>query len=578
MKKSLKCFAITASLLLLVACAGSGSGDEGGSSSSATISEDGSSATIRFYKDNSYPSNGRYIPADRVNIDLTYTVLSGTLSNNENVFPSTGTPKLLVIPVHVAGGEAYKTDAVKTAIEKVFFGENDDDLGFKSVKEFYYDASFGKFDLQGEVTDWFDTTSFITDSSQITAGTSGTIMTEILPRAISWVESQGIDLKDYDYDENGSIDGIYLVYDHLDWTVENQLWWQDHPNGNSDDAPVANEALWNFTTWDWSTEPDPSAPTTSAFSWSSFDMIYTSYCELDENDRVVLDDLSSIPLDSHTFIHEFGHQLGLDDYYATDDSSYRPAGQMTMMDQNVGDLDSYSKMLLGWMTPYIVYGTSQITIKEATKDEHAVIVVPSNFEEISEEVEKANENGTIADFTYTFNPFSEYMMIDLYSPTGNNEPDAYNPINGREGMMTRTAVRMYHVDSRIFTVTIVESLLGTIMSYVTDELGNYVAWNGEYLEDNQAILMPISNSSTEYSSFQLPYSYDYFDQIRMIEATGINSFDRGNPATNYSLFTADSSPFDITTFGYQFFNANYSFNDGADLPFKIQVESIKEAN
>ena len=37
----------------------------------------------------------------------------------------------------------------------------------------------------------------------------------------------------------------------------------------------------------------------------------------------------------------------------------------------------------------------------------------------------------------------------------------------------------------------------------------------------------------------------------------------------------DSDPFDILTFGYQFFNGEYTFNDGSALPFKISVKTLQ---
>ena len=88
--------------------------------------------------------------------------------------------------------------------------------------------------------------------------------------------------------------------------------------------------------------------------------------------------------------------------------------------------------------------------------------------------------------------------------------------------------------------------------------------------------MPIFNSYVESSSFQLSQNYELFEQIRMIEANKTNTFDKGEYATNNSLFTTESDPFDVLTFGYQFFNGRYAYNDGADMPFKVKVEEINE--
>ncbi len=559
--------------LLLTSCGQRANSGNGSNTGDIQVDTDASGlATVRIYKNNDYSSNGRFVPADKVDLELNYNDLSGTLSNNKSVMPSLGDANLLVIPVHLPGGNEYKTDKVKSDIEKVFFGDKDDSsLGFKSVKQYYSEASYGKFNLSGTVTDWFDATTLVSDVKDITSGTEGTIVNKILRGAVDWAgSSQGINLKDFDNNEDGNIDGVYLVYDHLDWTTENYIQHESNPQF---DSSTLNQAFWNFTYWDFYSESKNDEPTTSGFSWSSFDMMYTSYCERNKNDTPDLSDLSKIKLDSHTFIHEFGHLLGLDDYYSSSDSSYHPAGESTMMDQNIGDLDSYSKMLLGWVTPYVVYGTSEITITNVSKNSgNSVIVIPSNYAEISQSVEDAIKGNRIDKFRYTFNPFSEYLMIDLYTPDGNNEQDTYGPyVFDRSAMANKVGVRIYHIDSRIFKCKVVDYMGGQKLVYVD----GYV-WDGQMLADDEAILMPISNNMSESKNFQLPQSFDYFDQIRLLESSGINTFDKNGMMTNQTLYYSESKPFDIMSYGYQFFNGRYTYDDGNELPFKVKVLNVED--
>lgn len=559
--------------LLLTSCGQRANSGNGSNTGDIQVDTDASGlATVRIYKNNDYSSNGRFVPADKVDLELNYNDLSGTLSNNKSVMPSLGDANLLVIPVHLPGGNEYKTDKVKSDIEKVFFGDKDDSsLGFKSVKQYYSEASYGKFNLSGTVTDWFDATTLVSDVKDITSGTEGTIVNKILRGAVDWAgSSQGINLKDFDNNEDGNIDGVYLVYDHLDWTTENYIQHESNPQF---DSSTLNQAFWNFTYWDFYSESKNDKPSTSGFSWSSFDMMYTSYCERNKNDTPDLSDLSKIKLDSHTFIHEFGHLLGLEDYYSSSDSSYHPAGESTMMDQNIGDLDSYSKMLLGWVTPYVVYGTSEITITNVSKNSgNSVIVIPSNYAEISQSVEDAIKGNRIDKFRYTFNPFSEYLMIDLYTPDGNNEQDTYGPyVFDRSAMANKVGVRIYHIDSRIFKCKVVDYMGGQKLSYVD----GYV-WDGQMLQDDEAILMPISNNMSESKNFQLPQSFDYFDQIRLLESSGINTFDKNGMMTNQTLYYSESKPFDIMSYGYQFFNGRYTYDDGNELPFKVKVLNVED--
>ena len=539
--------------------------------------EDPGTATIRIYKNDSETNlKNRYISPRNVNIKLTYNDLSGTLSNNENVCPSIGDVNLLVIPVHLPNSSLTddERNLVKDDLETTFFGHDDEQNGYKSLTEYYFDSSFSKLNFTGMITDWFDVreNTNVKENSQITQGLSGTIINEIFRKAVDWaVDKYDINLKDYDKNNDGSIDGVWLVYDHYNYFTQYAL---DQKNNYTpvagDDLDRYNSAFWNYTSWDWNTEPNVDKPTTSV------DQMYLGYADYDLNNNPLIEDnLENISLDSHTYIHETGHLLGLDDYYVSNPSSLSPTGKSTMMDQNVGDLDSYSKMLLGWITPYIVYGSSEILLPHSTFNDHSVIVIPANYQEISQAIESANNSGTINNFYYQFNPFSEYIMIDLYAPTGNNTKDTetYGTlISGRDSCIETTGVRIYHVDSRIMKIKITNYEGGQLFTYLDR------SWDGDgRLNNDEAILMPISNSRIESSSFQLEQEYDYLEQIRLLEANGTNTFDLGYPASSSTLWTEESAPFDITKFGYQFFNGNYSFNEGQNLPFKIKVNTLKEA-
>lgn len=569
-KRSLLLIAIP--LFALVSCSGNSTPIE---DVIYLTNKDSGTATIKIFKDEAATSKERYISPKNVKVSMTYNDLSGWLSNNENVCPSVGDVNLLVIPVHLPGS-SFNTPEVKEDIEKVFFGKDDSDNGYMSLSEYYYESSFGKLNFQGFVTDWFDVTKYtnIKSLDDITMGTTGTIITEILREATEWAFDtyDSLNRKDYDQNNDGSIDGIWLVYDHYNYFNQFLI----EPDSSEGDL---NEAFWNYTSWDWyGDSPNLDVPTTSGFSWASFDQIYSAYAEYNEHDVPDFTNLDSIPLDSHTFIHETGHLLGLDDLYTSDGRS--PTGRSTMMDQNIGDLDPYSKLVLGWVTPYVVYGSSEILLTQNMYDDHSVIVIPSNYEEISTEIENLSDEEK-ENYIYEFNPFSEYLIVDLYSPLGLNYKDTYGNedgyyVHGREACVASTGVRIYHCDSRIFKCTIVNYDGGQKLYWNEDNL----EWNGEELTKDQAIMTCISNDRTESSSFGLPQSYDYFERLRLLEATGTNTFDLASTglvngyASKDTLRNIGSKEFNIYTFGYQFFNGNYTFNDGNELPFKIKVNTL----
>lgn len=83
-------------------------------------------------------------------------------------------------------------------------------------------------------------------------------MNKILRGAVDWAgSSQGINLKDFDNNEDGNIDGVYLVYDHLDWTTENYIQHESNPQF---DSSTLNQAFWNFTYWDFYSESKMISP------------------------------------------------------------------------------------------------------------------------------------------------------------------------------------------------------------------------------------------------------------------------------------------------------------------------------
>ena len=571
MKKKLLLLAVP--FLTLVSCQ-PGETDDSQDVSYLTDKDSGT-ATIKIFKDESATSTDRYISPKNVEVSMDYNAISGTLSNNENVCPSVGDVNLLVIPVHLPGSE-FNTPEIKSDIETAFFGKESERNGFMSLSEYYYESSFGKLNFQGFVTDWFDVTQYtdIKELSDITMGNSGTIITEIFRKAVDWAfsnPSYNLNKADYDKNQDGSIDGVWLIYDHYNYFNQALI----NPNSSSGDL---NESFWNYTTWDWGTPYNQEDPTTSGFSWASFDQLYSAYAEYDENDVPDFSDFSSIDLDSHTFIHETGHLLGLDDLYTSD--GRRPTGSSTMMDQNIGDFDPYSKLALGWITPYVVYGSSEILLPYNTYNDHSVIVIPSNYEEISARIENMSAKDK-ENFVYEFNPFSEYILIDLYSPLGVAEQDTYGNekdgilVHQREACVANTGVRIFHVDSRIFKCRVVNYDGGQNIYWDYNNL----EWDGTRLGDDEAILMVISNERSESQMFGIDESYNYYERCRLIEANGTNTFDLSGLTSQYAtrdtLWDIDSDPFDILTFGYQFFNGEYTFNDGAALPFKISVKTLQ---
>ena len=129
-----------------------------------------------------------------------------------------------------------------------------------------------------------------------------------------------------------------------------------------------------------------------------------------------------------TLVHEFGHTLGLVDYYDVTYSGGNAVGEYDMQSSNAGDWNAYSKYAAGWLEPTVVSGMAPGESVEVTIGSMALtgdaIVIPA-AEDAQAEL-----------------PFGEYVIIDLFTDDGLHEYAA------REyGLEDAAGVRIYHVNA-----------------------------------------------------------------------------------------------------------------------------------
>ena len=443
---------------------------------------------------------------------------------NTQVMPSTGDVNVLVVPVLVPDYEEIDIDnngtddkeKVKTDLETLFFGDpaKDERLKFGSVASFYEESSYGKLHLTGTVTDWFNVEEELgyTAATQVTSD----VTTEIMLKAVeNYRSTQNDDLKSFDSDSDGFIDAVWLVYSAPDYT-----------NGgpNLDDMN-----FWAYTSWaNQDSDGDVDSPVANVYGWASYDFMYEGY--------------QTTSLDSHTFIHETGHFLGLQDYYSTDGNpTYSPLGKVDMMDNNIIDHNSYTKMLLGWTKPYLVYGNAEIDL-HSMQNENACIVL----------------QGDDAPVTNEFNPFSEYILIELYTNEGLNEIDSYNQY---ESVLAPqgTGVRIYHIDKRLFTISVNDR----------ENTQSIQLYDGSDLQDGLAVPITNSRDADVYNSiFKLSLDFNIFDEIRLIEENGRDTFSNGGYQRLRSYFR-DGDSFSMSTHS-TFFHDN-ALNDGSSFSYAVGV-------
>ena len=332
-------------------------------------------------------SNGRTIDTD-----FTAIFQSGNVRFN---MPSTGKVPLLVIPLDFEDSVGKEEGIF--FIQSAFSG-NKASNQYVSVAEYYDYCSQGRLQLSPYVAPSFFRSSLyprISDLSAITgSGTSG-VLQSLYNEALTWFKGSypEKDLNDFAFvAENGTKKvPLYFIY--------------NAPYaGESDGSSNRDSMMWAFTI----NSPAP-------ISWSSIDMMH----------------VSSGKVDAHTYIHETGHLLGLEDYYDPSSTGYvsriSPLGRMDMMDCSLGDMNAFSKMLLGWERPYVPTGECEITLHQASGNNESILLSPS-------------WNGTL---------FDQFVLLEFYSPTGLNRVDATLRSDPAMRLFQKAGVKAYIVRSNL---------------------------------------------------------------------------------------------------------------------------------
>ena len=447
-----------------------------------------------------------------------YSITQSQYNNAAGLFtlPSTGVQKLLVIPVSFSDYPCGPTCSQRLSnLEKTFFG-GANETSWESVASYYHRSSYGQLTLEGIVTPVFEssmTTATFASSTRTTGDYASYFNPTwlIVEQAVAWYKTQsGSSLAEYDQDNDGFIDAVWLVY--------------NNPNSKrASYTPEGEEIFWAFTYWDYDNwnKSSVSSPVPMTYAWASYDFMYEGY--------------GSTGLDAHTYIHETGHILGLDDYYSYSEGDWGAAGGVDMMDYNIVDHNSYSKFTLGWVHPYVING-----------DVNQVSIELSPFEATGEFI--------LINDTWNGSAYDEYLAIEFYTPTGLNyldsQPGGY-PANGLRAF-SEPGIKIYHVDSRLGLFN-----------------------NSGFIGYTDTATPSVSTYPYIAHSNTVDYSQNAnFRLLHLLEAGGVNTFkNNGAVATNATLFRQGNT-FTPATFSSFFYNSGGRFNDNTTIGYSIAVNTI----
>lgn len=434
-------------------------------------------------------------------------------SKKQLCLPSQGEVNLLVVPVSFSNSNKENKDRKKISIQNAFFGRSETTL-FESVSSYYFKSSYGQLKIKGEVVDFVDIDYNYNDLEK-NFGMYTNASRQVTNLVVkSLFEKYGKEyLSQFDLDNNGYLDSIYLIYDAPVTKKENSLFW---------------------AYCDYVVKPDKSISIlANNYAWVGLDFI------LSKNFKSI---------DTHTIIHETGHLFGLSDYYNSfSNAKTEPTRYMDMMDYNIGDHTAGSKLALNWINPKVVIGDGDIELKPFYNSGDAILIPSSS---------------------YSNNQFNEFLLLEYYAPEGMNQKElkftfSYTDNNGQEQLfnyLSYYGIKLYYVN---FSLAYFEDKTGNFICDLNDESASTLLKNKRDLGVKYSLKYKYSNSILNDSSPSL---------YKIIGKNDEKNVDSSKPFDNKSLFIKGDS-FGINSF----VNYSFNDGEKIPFSFEIKQFSTSRA-
>ena len=431
---------------------------------------------------------------------LRYNVKDAQDSMGYYSLNTTGRQKLLVVPVQLRGATQW-TSNMLSRLETAFFGTPEETNYWESVSSYYSKSSYEKLTLEGEVIDPIQLNYSVSQLSSYNR-VSDIISDYIVPAFDQQVDNQI--KQEYDQDKDSYIDATIFVYSN----------------------PYDGDAYWAWVWYLQDQNASISNPSVGNYMWASYEF---------------MNDSGTNRIDAHTYIHETGHLLESDDFYSNED--YDPVGNLEMQSYNVGDMGAFSKFQFGWSTPYVIDGSRdvvELTIGTSSLYSDAILI-------------NDNWNGSSLD---------EYLLIEYYTPTQNNQLDSENSYNGSR-MYTKSGLRIYHVDARM------AKLRKTYSGY------SFVSYSDEINDDGYVYFPAASNLGTNWTYFNDKSLFKSYKLVSLMQSdvvrgvSGARHFKNDGTANNSTLFDLNET---FTANDTSFTNGT-NFNDGSLVGYSVTLIS-----
>lgn len=245
-----------------------------------------------------------------------------------------GTRRGLVILMQFSD-RSFTVANPKEYFTKFFNGENFHDNGMTgSVHEYFSQQSYGKFDLQFDVVGPFTTQKTMKYYGANSGSSKDGNVQDMVEEAVKAANAE-VNFKDYDWDENGEVDQVFLIY-----------------AGYGENYGADSNCIW---------------PHESSIDYKDIYLdgvkiaTYGCGCELKGTSGSTIEGIG-------TACHEFSHCMGLMDHYDTGNSYNYAMGSWDLMcsgNYNGGSLTpasytAYERWVSGWLEPVEVNSMKEV--------------------------------------------------------------------------------------------------------------------------------------------------------------------------------------------------------------------------
>jgi len=262
---------------------------------------------------------------------------SAVTSSAKKSYPLRGAPKSLVILVNF-NDLIFVVPAPKTAFSNLLTETGySGNGGTGSARDYFRDNSMGVFDPQFDVVGPYKLPQAMAYYGENDASGLDKDPRQMVIDACKLASENGVNFSDYDTDKDGIVDNVFIYYagyNEAEGAPANTVW----PH------------RWSLANYN-----------TKFNGVSVYDYACTSELRGKSGSNIC---------GVGTFCHEFGHVLGLPDYYATNDATHQTLSYWNIMDNgaylNLGktppSYSAFDRFYLNWLVPTEIKTSGEYTL------------------------------------------------------------------------------------------------------------------------------------------------------------------------------------------------------------------------